>query len=59
MKPNYVIINEDCTSGFIVVSNYQTDNEIHNWGHYETEKELKREKEKSDIGFWKLKKQKS
>jgi len=59
MKPNYAVINECCASGFIVVSNYTGCNEVYNWGHYETEKELKQKKVKTDIGFWKLKKEKS
>ena len=55
METGY-IVETDTTDGanFIIVSNYGPLNEVHNWG-CETEKDLKRLKLESDIGFWRIK----
>jgi len=62
MKANWTVcsgtIGIDCRPVFIVVSNFETENEVYNW---KTDFNPKTDliKTKSDIGFWKRKKQKS
>jgi hypothetical protein len=61
MKANWTVCHGhngiDCNHTFIVVSNYETENEVYNWKiDFNPKEELI--KTKSDIGFWKRKNKK-
>lgn len=58
MKTGYGINNSVSKyHSCICVSNYEPENEVVLWS-FLTEKECRKEKTKSDIGIWKIKKRK-
>jgi len=60
MKTGYIIIHEtNKQQDFVVVSNYQKENEIYNWAFFGPIEICRSDKTKSDIGIWKIKQLKS